>query len=46
MRIKLTKLILVGTRITYQATGNAGNIHMIDELCDGRGPFSPTGLPN
>ena len=27
VRIELTKLILVGTRIAYQATGDAGNLH-------------------
>ena len=29
VRIELAKLILVGTRITYQATGDAGYICMI-----------------
>ena len=28
VRIELAKLILVGTRITYQATGDAGLVHM------------------
>ena len=26
VRIELTKLILVGTRITYKATGDAGSV--------------------
>ena len=27
VRIELAKLILVGTKMTYQATGDAGNLH-------------------
>ena len=28
VRIELVKLILVGTRITYQATGDAGHVYV------------------
>ena len=39
VRIELAKLILVGTRITYQATGEAGYVskcftHQTDDLYD------------
>ena len=36
VRIELTKMILVGTRITYQATGDAGcicNIYQMVYIC-------------
>ena len=32
VRIELAKLILVGTRITYQATGDAGELRDNDGL--------------
>ena len=35
-RIELAKLILVGTRITYQATGDAGvqqQIYKVRDIC-------------
>ena len=37
VRIELAKLILVGTRITYQATGDAGFF----VYCVGIDPFPP-----
>ena len=33
VRIELAKLILVGTRITYQATGDAGYLYQNINLC-------------
>ena len=33
MRIELTKLILVGTRITYQATGDASRLQQFHDHC-------------
>ena len=34
VRIELAKLILVGTRITYQATGDAGYVRTINTRYD------------
>ena len=36
VRIELAKLILVGTRITYQATGDTGFIGTLPPLCADR----------